>query len=215
MKKLLILAILFAAIVIATLARAGSVSDLTADTDPQSDDLVMTVDVSDTTMSSSGTNKKVAIGDLLAASAASGLSGATVVGTLMVIPEVGGATVFQANESGVSPVYILDASGSSGVSDMFLVRGADGLLWTQDVDNMPNQGLNIGDSPTLSNANITGNLSVYTDSGTSKTVNSTPSGNSNYIVGSDGENWVGINPGSFPESVSLEIGTDTQAYNAD
>lgn len=57
------------------------ISDLTADGSPATNDLLTTVDVSDTTMGAAGTNKKVTIANVLALVTPAGVSSTTGVST--------------------------------------------------------------------------------------------------------------------------------------
>lgn len=208
---------------------AASISNYTADASPDSDDLVVTVDVSDTTMASSGTNKKVTLANLISAMMSYGFSGSTLFPTFAVLDASGGATLFQVDNSGVSMriVEMMDENASSGASNEVIFKSSTGIIWLGGASARTALGLAIGTDVLAYDANaVSGdtNAGVPTGiwdftSGTATISNadilSSLSGASNEFLASTGTDGIWVSPVSAGAALSLVIGTDVQAYNAD
>lgn len=207
----------------------ASISDYTANTSPASGDLVVTVDVSDTTMASSGTNKKVTLANLISNMMKYGFAGATVYPTFAVLSGAGGATLFQVDHSGVSMIVVemIDENASSGSSNEAIFKSATGIEWLGGSSARTAMGLAIGSDVQAYDAGIisgdtnagvpTGTWDFTSGTATISNANILTSlgGTSDYFLASTGTDGIWINPGSARTALALVIGTNVQAYNAD
>lgn len=186
---------------------AASVSDLSEDTSPANNDFVMTLDVSDITMATSGTNKKVAIGNLASIIKAYVLpSGSSAYATFSVISSAG-ITLFQVDDSGVSMlvVEINDINSESGTSNDVLVRASTGIKWESGDSARTALGLAIGTNVQAYNDDLdslsgVGNDKIFYSDGTG--------GITELAIGASGLYLVSQGAGSAPtwSTASVETG---------
>lgn len=190
------------------------ISDLTALTLPVSGDLLTIIDVSDTTMGASGTNKKITFANFEANLTIANQTGGTASGTgnlvrvsspTLVTPVLGVATATSINKVALtapatSATLTIADGKTATISNTLTLAGTDG------------KGIDVG-------AATSGKILI--GNGTNMVLSTptypTAAGTSGNVLTSDGTNWTSATPssGGVPAWVSEASATSWSAENTD